>query len=105
MLLIPIMKTISMHALCVLVRQHDQNLDDEPIVFNFNGPDDDVLGDAGDSKDYLDSGNSDPFTGCQFLCHPSIRNCNSWNMSTMHKVWSLRSLIYESRGTLPLVLR
>ena len=63
MLLIPIMKTISMHSLCVLVRQHDQNLDDEPIVFNFNGPDDDLLGDSGDSKDYLDSGNSDPFTG------------------------------------------
>ena len=67
MLLIPIMKTISMHSLCVLVRQHDQNLDDEPIVFNFNGPDDDLLGDSGDSKDYLDSGNSDPFTGNRVL--------------------------------------
>ena len=63
MLLIPIMKTLSMHSLRVFVRQHDQNLDDEPIVFNFNVPDDFSLDTLNEAKS--SSQDSDPFTGME----------------------------------------
>lgn len=61
MLLVPVMKTISIHSLRVLVRQHEQNLDDEPIVFNFNAPSEELV----DSIEEEGPFNSDPFTSME----------------------------------------
>jgi len=66
MLLIPIMKTISIHSLCVFVRQHDQENDDEPVIVDFSSPsnEDDAEVSLGRIDD-LKASSSDPFTGME----------------------------------------